>query len=170
MSETVAREKEERTEAGMSEAPLSRLATPEEAEAFEWARETRRSGITTVNESLKQILTLATALLGGSVALISPSAMPGWAKASGCAFLLLALVVALWGSLPYRIDLDDGMVDAVVVRRRREEVQANKITCLHASAWILALAMLAFVPDAPAGVHPPTTPRTSLGNGMGTSR
>jgi hypothetical protein len=130
---------------GLNEPLASEKATPEEEEVLAWVRAANRNGIVTANDSLKQLITLTTAILGGSVALTGQIGMPWWAKAFGCGPLLLALLVALFGNLPYPIDLNPDVVDTEAVRGRRLLALRVKVSCLWTSTGLLAFALVVLV-------------------------
>jgi hypothetical protein len=55
---------------------VGRAPTPEEKELVAWAAESARSSITRANDGLRQLVTLSTAILGGSAALLNSLKLP----------------------------------------------------------------------------------------------
>jgi hypothetical protein len=74
--------------------------TAEEIEQAEWAEEAIRTAPALIRDSLRQLITLDTALLAGSAALLTRASLPKLAAAIGIIALLISLSLALWGSMP----------------------------------------------------------------------
>jgi hypothetical protein len=79
---------------------LGETPTAEEIEHVEWAEATIRNAPGILRDSLRQLITLDTALLAGSAAFLDKMPMPKSLKALAAICLLLSLFGALWGSLP----------------------------------------------------------------------
>jgi hypothetical protein len=117
--------------------------TLDDMEAVEWAREVGRKELQLLQDGLRQLVTLTTALLGGSAALLGQAALPRWCKTLGAVCLLLALASSLVGSLPYRTRFDPRNPDGVRAARLRGV--RYKTWLLWTSATALFLALVWFV-------------------------
>jgi hypothetical protein len=117
---------------------LGREPTAEEEELVAWAEEAVRKGLHSVNEALGRMVTLLTALLAGSAALLVQVPMPKGCKGAAVALLLIALASALWGSLPREALLAVNCPDDV--RAERERGAAFKMRCLRVASVALVLA------------------------------
>jgi hypothetical protein len=80
-----------------------REPTHEELELIAWGEEMARKGLATVHDGLKQMVTLTTALLAGSTAMLGTLPIPTVFKALGAVALLVSLASSLWGSFPREI-------------------------------------------------------------------
>lgn len=79
---------------------IVRASTAEEIELAEWADETYRKSLAVVTDDLKQLVTLSTALLGGTVALYNQMPVPAFFKAAFFLLVLGTLGLSLLGSYP----------------------------------------------------------------------
>ncbi|HEY7427453.1 MAG TPA: hypothetical protein VH682_24680 [Gemmataceae bacterium] len=79
---------------------LGEQPTADELEQVTWAEEAIRTAPVLLRDSLRQLITLDTALLAGSAAFLDKMPMPWGLKAMAAVCLLLSLFGALWGSLP----------------------------------------------------------------------
>jgi hypothetical protein len=124
-------------------------------EQYQWVRDSVRTSAATVNEVLRLLLTLTTALLGGSVAFLNQTSMHHNAKIIGCCFLLASLYVSLWGSLPGNAKLDPDRVDRDETIALREYLLYWKLLCLRLSCFFLGAALLTFVIGLAIATPPP---------------
>jgi hypothetical protein len=125
------------------EAPEGEEPTPEEIEQVKWAEEAARNAPALLRDSLRQLITLGTALLAGSAAFLNQVPMPKWMKALGAACLLLSLFGALWGNFPRELLVCPYAPEEI--RRARERSLANRLWWLKwAGTWLFA-ALLAFM-------------------------
>lgn len=85
------------------------IGPPTEEDLFllEWGKESLKKNIGIVNDALQRMVTLNSALLGGSIAFYDDKVMPTAAKFWVELFFLIALISAFLGMLPKeeRVDL-----------------------------------------------------------------
>jgi hypothetical protein len=128
------------SEAIQEEVIVGREPTVEEQELIDWANEAIRKGPTLVNEGLRQLITLDTALLGGSAALMGQGFLPAptACKALGVLFLLGSLWMALAGSLPRESLVNVNHIEAL--RTARGRTIKRKMHYLRWSGRLLVIA------------------------------
>src|SRR5262249_35474845 len=127
----------------IKEAETMALApSPAERELAEWVEDSQRRRITTANDGLRQLVTLTTALLGGSAALLGQAPLSLWSKAIGMGLLIFALIAALFGSLPRQECINRVIEEA---RELREKIVQRKLWWLYCSAALLVLAFITFL-------------------------
>jgi hypothetical protein len=121
------------------ESVVGNLPTPFEQEQIEWAERAIAGSTRAIQESLRHLVTLTTALLAGSAALLGRTSLPGLVLA-GCAVLLtLSLSAALVGSWPVERTFD--ATSAVAIAEVRERLRVHKARYLKLSgAFLLATA------------------------------
>ncbi|MGH7802415.1 MAG: hypothetical protein ACREOW_17610 [Thermodesulfobacteriota bacterium] len=83
-----------------------RQLTEEEKFYVAWGRESLKNNLILVNEVLRQLLTLSSALLGGSIIFIDEKIMDSHAKVVIIFLFLLSLVVSFLGMLPFEGSID----------------------------------------------------------------
>ncbi len=88
------------TEGIQTEEDVCRPATAREVELLEWAEEAHRNSLGVLTESLRQLVTLSAAILGGSAALYNQIPVSQSCKAVFFVLLLGVLGVSLWGAYP----------------------------------------------------------------------
>jgi hypothetical protein len=110
--------------------------TSEEVELVTWAEEMVRKSLVSIHEGLRQMITLATALLAGSTAVLGGLPIPTLFKAAGALALLLCLAFSLWGTYPR---------EATVDIRCPEEIKEARENGLKVKAWCLWLASISLV-------------------------
>jgi type III secretory pathway component EscV len=112
---------------------------PSDEESFytRWARETLKRNINLANEILKQLVTLNTALLGGSVLFLAENMMPGPLRFLAILSFFAALIVSFFGVLPYEAHLDIKNVTAI--RNHKQRALHHKRKYLWGSALCSAL-------------------------------
>lgn len=109
----------------------SRLSTQEEVDTVDWARRVVRDSDLVAQDGLRQLVTLTTALLAGSAAMLDRSLLPNGVKAA-CVFCLLgALASALFGFLPSASRLSTCYLD---------EIEAARVRLLRRKVWSLRAA------------------------------
>jgi hypothetical protein len=119
-----------------------RAATNEEIRLFEWAEEVQKKSLNVVTDSLKQLVTLTIALLGGTAALYNQLPVAAPFKALFFITLLGTLGVSLWGMYPIvsRIECVEDIRDA------REKSLPHRLWFLWLASVLLfaAFGFLAF--------------------------
>jgi hypothetical protein len=121
----------------------SRPPTPEEEEESKWVRDLERRGYFLSTDSLRQMVTLTSALLAGSAGFFHQLPMPLLCKTASLFLLLGALIVALFGVRPRRAIVDLRCAEEVKAELRRGD---NIRTCMfNASAILLVLAFASTV-------------------------
>lgn len=117
--------------------------TAEQLELVAWGEETVRKGVSTAQDALKQMVTIATALLAGSTALLGQLPIPLLSKGIGSLFMLIALGLSLWGSIPREVEIDVQCPEEI--KEARERGARFKMRCLRGSSGCLFLAFLVLV-------------------------
>ena len=114
---------------------------PSDEELFytQWARETSKTNINLANDVLKQLLTLSTALLGGSVLFLAENMMHGFLRFLAIFSFFAALIVSFLGVLPYEAHLDIKNVTAI--RNHKKRALDHKRKFLWGSALCSALGL-----------------------------
>lgn len=120
-----------------------RAPTPEEDDLLDWAAASARDSIARANDGLKHLVTLTTALLGGSAALLNSLKLPWGCLAVGMALLMLSLVAALWGILPREAAVREGWLDDI--RRAHARYLWAKLWSMRAAATLLVCGFAVLV-------------------------
>jgi hypothetical protein len=123
-----------------------REPTPEEAELFAWADQAAKNDLHNMQEALKQMTTVTSALLAGAAAFYAQIHAPPAAKLLAAGFFLLALGAALLGWLPWMRQLDVSCVEEI--REARGRLMGRKLFFLRVSSLLLWLALVAFAGGA----------------------
>ncbi len=118
----------------------ARPPTAEEQELFEWADQVVRDEVRNLQEALKQVVTLATAMVAASAVILGPVQAEWWAKAGVGMLFLAALLVALYGWMPYERAFDKNVVEEV--QSERDRLRRLKSLCLRFSVLVIAAAMV----------------------------
>ena len=122
---------------------VGRQPTAFEREQTEWAERAVAGSTAVIQEGLRHLVTLATALLAGSAALLGRTTLPG-PVLTLCAVLLTgALAVSLWGSLPVEQTLD--CTRPAQIAAARERLRVAKGRCLLGAAGLLMLTAVVLV-------------------------
>jgi hypothetical protein len=113
-----------------------------EAEFFaDWGLETFKRNLTFVNETLRSVMTLSSALAGGSVVFGVQSGLSPSARVIAGFLFFAALIVSLVGVLPYH-----GQVDLRVpadIRQHKETALRLKLCCVWVAAFLIVLGLFA---------------------------
>jgi hypothetical protein len=117
--------------------------TREETELVAWAEEAVRKSLPTVQESLRQMVTLSTALLAGSAALLSNLPAPMACKGIASLLLLVALASALWGSFPREAIVDIRCPEEIKKVRVRGTIV--RMRCLKIAGGCLVFALFLLI-------------------------
>lgn len=104
-----------------------REPTSEELEQLAWAQEVHKKSLTTVHDSLRQMVTLATALLAGSAAFFVHLPAPVGFKALGAVFLMACLGFALRGALPQAASFDIHCIEEIREARERSLIVRSRL-------------------------------------------
>ena len=107
--------------------------TEEDKFYLAWGRESLKRNIEIANQVLQQLVTLNTALLGGSVFFLSAEFSVEFARWIVVALLLLALAVAFIGVLPY-----EGKIDL----RIPKDIKAHKEKALRHKRFFVTVSAL----------------------------
>lgn len=123
------------------------LADPEEVFLLDWGREMQKGTIPRLDEALQRVITLDTALLGGSLYVVSADVMPSSLRAAAMLAFLVSLAAAFRGSLPLAGQMR--LNDPNSVREFKEKVAVHRHRWLQRACWLmwggLALAILGFL-------------------------
>jgi len=114
-----------------------RPPSDEELLYIQWVRETLKNNINLANDVLKQLLTLNTALLGGSVLFLAQNMMPGFIRFFAILSFFAALIVSFLGVLPYEAHLD--IKNVMAIRNHKKRTLDHKRKFLWGSALCSAL-------------------------------
>lgn len=117
-----------------------REPTYEERELVTWAEETVRKGVATTQEALRQMVTLTTALLAGSTALLGQLPTPLYFKVMAALSLLFSLGASLWGSLPREALVDIRCPEEI--KAARDRMGLFKMNCLRVASVSLVTAFV----------------------------
>ena len=128
---------------GQEERIVGQVPRPEDAEAVEWARDMARKEIVILQESLKQFVTLTSALLAGSAVFFDDAAMPKGLKIAGVVFLLASLAASTLGSLPYEAKVRPGYPEDA--REARSKATKHKRGVLKMTVYTFMAAFGCFV-------------------------
>lgn len=117
---------------------------PSEEEMFyvAWGDDLIKDTINAINQSLRQLVTLSTALLAGVVAFFDKGAIPHGAMVAAMILLLASLTAGLIGSIPFSMEV--GRRVPAEICQAIQEGLAWKNLCLRFSAWpmLLGIALL----------------------------
>jgi hypothetical protein len=127
----------------MSDEPIvTRPPSPSNLYYAEMGREIEKQTIPRLSDALQRIITLSTAMLGGSAFFLTPGTIPDGAKAGSLFLFLMSLTMAFWGSLPYGCGVCPTCPDEV--REFRRGSVEWKWWLLAWSSWLLLFG-LAFI-------------------------
>lgn len=115
---------------------------PTEDEKFyrQWGYETIKSNISTANDVLRLLITLNTALLGGSAAFLHDSSIGPVARTILLTFFFIALLIALLGIYPKEKKIDIRIPEEVKIHKK--ETLNKKRTFLKLASSFTLLGLL----------------------------
>src|SRR6266545_7801565 len=87
--------------------------TTAQKELIVWAETAARNELNIVQEGLRQMVTLATAVLAGSAALLGALPVPTVFKGLGILALLVSLAASLRGAVPYETAMDTRFLESI---------------------------------------------------------
>jgi hypothetical protein len=115
----------------------------QEIELVKWGEETIRGAETVLHDSLKQLITLNTALLAGSVAFLDRlPGSKGW-KIAGAICLLLSLLLALWGNYPRELRLCPHVPSEI--KMARDRITVDRASYLLRATTVLVAGLVSFM-------------------------
>lgn len=117
--------------------------TGDDLDQTQWAQEAIRTGGAALQDSLRQLVTLTTALLAGSAAFFGQLSAPRPFKVFGVSLLLAALATAFVGTLPREVSVCPYLPDEI--RAVRSKATARRLRLLKASGCCLIGAFLALL-------------------------
>ena len=118
------------------------LTPSHDRELFAWADETSRRNVSTLNDSLRQLVALSTALLAGSAALVDKMPAERGFKGLSAMLLMLCLGLSLFGSIPRTAYIDTNNSAAIEDERDRGLKFKKGFLCAAAMCLFLAFAFL----------------------------
>jgi hypothetical protein len=126
------------TESSAEEYVLGESSPADELDTFyvEWARESLKRNLPFVNEVLRGLVTLDTALLGGSVLWLGPQIVPAWFRLAVVLCFLLSLAAAFWGMLPYTGTAVDLRCPDLIHKHKTEALRTKQFW-VWVAAWCL---------------------------------
>lgn len=98
-----------------------------------WGRESLKNNLVLANEALRQLVTLNSALLGGSIAFLDEKVITPYFKVWVIVAFFFSLIVSFLGMMPY-----EGSVDL----RIPEQIKQHKEKALKSKRWYLWTAGL----------------------------
>jgi hypothetical protein len=111
------------------------LADPEDDFALQWGRETLKDTIPRLDAALQRLITLDTALLGGSIFFVSSDILPHGFRLSAMFAFLASLAVAFYGSQLVGQNLALGDPDAI--RSMKAQITTHRYGWLRWASWLL---------------------------------
>jgi hypothetical protein len=116
-------------------------APTEEAEFYiAWGRELQKGGFVLINDSLKQMVTLNTALLGGGIYLLKDELIVPTARILAMIPFFFSLIVAFFGMIPSRIQLDLSCPEDI--KDSQEAAMKSKMLKLSVAGFLLILGLV----------------------------
>lgn len=113
--------------------------TDDDESLLRWANEGVRNSTQVMYESLRQLVILVTALLGGSVAFFKDAIVPD-ARAALVFFLLVSLGASVWGIMPQEIRCRPEVISDA--RSERDRIYQRQKWCLRIALSALILAAI----------------------------
>jgi hypothetical protein len=117
--------------------------TAEQLELVAWAREAAGKSMGVAHDGLRHLVTLTTALLAGSAALLGQGQLESPCKGIAVVLLLFSLAVSLFGSLPVMAEFDINCPEEIAAAQKRG--LAIKTDCLKIASFLLLLAFSMFL-------------------------
>jgi hypothetical protein len=131
----------------------------DEQELIAWAEQAKKSSINSLQEGLKQMVTLTSALLAGSAAFYAQLPVNPFVKGVAAALLMLALASALRGWLPRFATFDLTCIEEIrEARRKLEQWKTFWLTICGVCLWFGFLVLLAGLILEPKAGSPETEP------------
>ncbi len=112
-----------------------RPPSPEEVFYLQWGREALKNNINLLNDVLRQLVTLDTALLAALIGFLHEIQIPEWSKAIVLSSVSISLLLAFIGVLPYRAEVD---------LRKPEHIRVHKEKALSYKRRFLTVAAIFF--------------------------
>lgn len=111
---------------------------PSEDEEFYvlWGRETLKNNLAFTNDVLRQLVTLNTALLGGSIAFLDEKLISSTFKGGIVVLFFLSLITSFVGMMPYQHSVDLRLAEEI--RQHKENAFRWKRYCLWVAGILLA--------------------------------
>lgn len=113
------------------------LADPVDVFYVEWAQETIKKNVQTLNDMLGRLVVLTTSLVGGGLVLLNKDMIGAFPKAVALTFFLAALLAALAGLSPIRVSVDFLCADEV---RQYKQATINRKWFAMMGSFTLLLA------------------------------
>jgi hypothetical protein len=130
----------------MSAAPTDKIVgiepTFEERELVEWGEQTKKNSLPFLNDTLRQLVLIDAALLGGGLALNEKILHP-LGRGLGLLCLLVSLAAALWGMLPYGADVNLAIPEHIRIAREAGFRFKDRALKVAASALFAAFCLAA---------------------------
>ena len=112
--------------------PVGEKPTDEDRFYLQWGRETIKNNIALVNDILKHLTTLNTALIGGSIVFIDQGVMHQGAKVAVIVIFFVALFISFLGLLPYQSNFSPKNISAI--KNHKRKALTYKCRVLNSSA------------------------------------
>lgn len=130
--------------AGIQKEPIiGRPPTVEENELLDWAEEVVQKSLTTVQDNLRQMVTLNTALLAGSAALLAQMHVARVCVGLSAVLLIISLSVALFGMFPREATVRVNSPDDI--KEKRDRGIRVKMNCLKGAGFFLVTAFCVLI-------------------------
>jgi hypothetical protein len=135
---------EEAIVSGAEEEILEGKPTTSEGEFYiAWAQETQKRNMIYANEVLRSLMTLSATLLGGSIAFLQKELIEPRCRWFAIGFFMGALVLSMYGSLPYEGSVHPSMPKAI--EKHKFNAYQFKATLILGAAILLFLGLLSAV-------------------------
>lgn len=129
---------------------------PEDIFYAQWGHELRKNEITLANDALQRLITLNTAIIGGSMFFQSAIVISVGARWIASTLFLVSLGISLWGISPQRRHI--WTCDPDEVRNATVTAKGTKNICLLAAMFFFFLGLITIVFGTLRGVvDPPAT-------------
>lgn len=127
----------------------SRACTAEEEYFLKLDEESVRQAIPRLNDALARLLTLATALAGGTLGLLKDDVCSGWGRVGAALCFFLAVLVAAYGVVPFqrtRLSTPEEIADALdAARLHKRRLMLVTLAALMAGLFVALLGTAAKV-------------------------
>ncbi len=106
----------------------------------QWGYETLKNNIVLLNDVLRQLLTLDTALLAAAIGFFDKIETLSWSKSTVLILLCISLVMSFLGIFPYEGKVD--IRNITMIRRHKEKAQLYKRIFLGIAAGVFILSFV----------------------------
>lgn len=134
---------EQVSDAEVSDVIVGMEPTADDVELVTWAHGAAKKSLEVTQESLRHMVTLTSALLAGSAALLSQGLKFDCSKGTGIFLLFSSLIISLYGSLPEMRKFNVHCPEEI--SSERERGLRRKTGCLKVASFLMAIAFGMFI-------------------------